>query len=98
VIAALIVAAGALVAPAPPAHVVRIQFVHSVCRSAEVPNTAYGQLFDADYDVPAWDDAVGAQVGVWSRDGVTFGYSYQEDGLVYRTAHAADICPVYREV
>ncbi len=50
------------------------------------------------YDVPPWDDTIGAQPGIWwTLDAGIVGYSYQEDGIVYQTLHAADVCPVYPE-
>ena len=60
------------------------------CAAGEVEIT-----LPISYDVPAWDDEIGAQVGIWSQAGVIVGYSYQEDGVVYRTAQLADRCPVY---
>lgn len=83
----------ALIAPPRQPPTLRIQFVHEMCHSMAVTVGT-----PVNYDVPPWDDAVGAQAGVWTTPtGTVIGYSYQEDGIVYRTAHGASECPVYPE-
>lgn len=83
-----------LIAPQPqPPHVLQIRLVHSLCASLAVDTPA-----PIHYDAPPWDDAIGAQAGVWwTETAGVVGYSYQEDGIAYRTLPAADICPVYPE-
>lgn len=61
------------------------------CRMSEVTIT-----LPINYDAPTWDDSIGAQAGIWwTLDAGIVGYSYQEDGIVYRTLSAADRCSVY---